>query len=192
MKALFFILLLLTLLVVLANQPWDLPTPSPATTQGWRGLLQDARVSPLTERVETLEKERLLLPDLTQKLADMAGRLHALSQQQEAIHRLESGTVVAKKTDSGWQLVELFSRLRQLRQRISFAQPFAHPPQVLLGITLLDLPGEKLRCHVRPEEIDPHGFTLVIETRSDTRIEEVQVNWLAFASGQGRQHVSPP
>ncbi|MEO5348067.1 MAG: H-type lectin domain-containing protein [Magnetococcus sp. YQC-3] len=114
-------------------------------------------------------------------MADMESRINQISRLHT---RLENGTAVVNKTDAGWKLLDLFSRLRQLRRRVPFAQAFTETPQVVLGITLLDLPGEKIRCQVHPEEIDPQGFTLVFETRSDARVEEMQVQWLAYGRAE--------
>ncbi|MEO5363057.1 MAG: H-type lectin domain-containing protein [Magnetococcus sp. DMHC-8] len=191
----FFIILLLLLggLIIVAVQTWEgtglLPVlPSspdrPAMVDGERDRWLDARLAPLAERVAILEErlQRLVQPaDPLPGLAELESRLDRLTSRPV---RLENGTVVVRKGDADWKLTDLFARVRQYRQRIAFAHPFAQTPKVMLGITLLDLPGDKIRLQTRPEEMDAQGFTLVLETRSDVRLEEIQVDWLAFGVGK--------
>lgn len=190
MRALLWIILLLLLGIVVAKQPWDM-TEQPPSTQVtdqttapfWRIGLQDARLPPLAERVALLENQLSRLSpvmEMAPNMADWAGRLDHVTRLGKDIHRLESGSVVAKKGDAEWKLTDLFARTRQYRHPIAFAQPFSQTPRIVLGITLMDLPGEKVRFLARSEEPTPQGFTLLLETRSDARVEEVQVDWLAF------------
>ena len=144
--------------VVLVKQPWEIPT-----------LSHDIPAATPHSQPE----------DLRQKIASLENRL---AQWEATPPPLAMGNVAVKKSDTGWQLTDLFSRVRQYRRRILFAHPFAKPPQIMLGITLLDLPDGKIRFHARPEKIDAQGFTLLFETRSEARIEEVQVNWLALSN----------
>ncbi|MBF0178562.1 MAG: hypothetical protein HQM03_00905 [Magnetococcales bacterium] len=94
--------------------------------------------------------------------------------------RLEQGSVAAKPEDREWKLANLFSRTREFRGRVAFASPFARPPQVMLGIVLLDVQHDKIRFHATPEAIDESGFTMLFESRSEERPREVKVAWLAF------------
>ncbi|MBF0295331.1 MAG: H-type lectin domain-containing protein [Magnetococcales bacterium] len=94
--------------------------------------------------------------------------------------RLEHGNVAAKPEDKEWKLANLFSRTREFRQRVAFVTPFEKPPQVMLGIVLLDLQHDKIRFHAVPEAIDARGFTMLFESRAEERPREVKVEWLAF------------
>ncbi|MBF0160734.1 MAG: H-type lectin domain-containing protein [Magnetococcales bacterium] len=162
MKAVLMILLLALTVVVVLKQPWVIAewerrtrAPHPAVTAPQQPLSEELR-----QRMSTLEN----------RLAHWESRRTPPAAM---------GSVAIKKGDPDWKLTDLFSRSRQYRQRILFAHPFAHPPHILLGITLLDLPGEKIRFHARPEEIDTQGFTLTLETRSEARLEEIHMDWIA-------------
>ena len=203
MKKKFLVLLVLMVLLltvtILTTQPRDESQLSATNTNSanhwynwlqetnrWDNWLQDKRIPPLAERISAMEVEQLKIPILEeqlQRIATIETRLNQLALLEKRIGLLENGSVLAKKTDAEWTLTDMFSRLRQHRQAVVFSQDFPVPPKIMLGITMLDLPEEKVRFLARAEEIDTHGFTLVFESRSDSRIEEVQVDWLAFSVG---------
>ena len=144
-------------------------------------------------RLSALAKDLKRLPALEQQVAALAERLTPLTQQLPDLTqrveqlaaaggnvRIVGGAVLATKGDKAWKLADIFSRLRQLRRRIVFANPFVGPPTVMLSITLIDLTQEKVWFQIRAEAIDAQGFTLVLETRSDARVEEARIDWLAF------------
>ena len=135
-------------------------------------------------KISTLEKQ-------IKKITNLEARLSQLALLEEKINLLESGSVLAKKADKAWKLTDIFSKLRQYRQRVIFSQAFPVKPKVTLGIVLLDLPGEKVRFLARAEKIDPLGFTLILETQSDSRVEEVQVDWLAFSTQSRKKEPRP-
>lgn len=187
--------------------PWSGTAP-------WQDWFQDKRVSPLSNRVSDLEAQRLQeklagletqlatstatmttqqqkMVALEQTLEQQLAKLRTLEQKadhlallDQRLAVLENGSSTVKKRDKGWKLIDMFSRLRQLRRNIAFVKPFSTLPKIMLGITLINIPGEQhMRFFVRAEEVTTHGFTLVFETRSDNRIEEAQVDWLAFSVG---------
>ena len=166
MKYIALILILLITLSVVAIQSWDMP-------QIPEGLfrLQDQRVPLLEQKIAALEQQQ----ERTMTLFET--QLSLLNKRQIQV---DSGFVLAKKGDASWKLTDLFSRLRQYRQPVAFKRAFSLTPKIMLGITLLES-GENVRLSVHAEQIHTHGFTLVFETRSDSRLEEVQVDWLAFS-----------
>ena len=75
---------------------------------------------------------------------------------------------------------------REFVERIAFPKRFEPPPQVAVGLTLLDVDqGKNTRVAVEARNIDPEGFDLVFRTWSDTILYSAEANWLAF----GRVHV---
>lgn len=198
MKKILFILTLLVAVVVWIKQPQDAlqkPTPHTQAPDRWRNWFQDERIPPLAERVSNIEtkqdkipileeqlKKIAVLEEALKKMAVLEARINRLALLEKKIGLLENGFVLAKKSDAEWKLIDLFSRQRQYHRPVVFSQAFPVPPKIMLGITQINLPGEKVHFLTRAEEISTHGFTLVFETRSDSRVEEVQVDWLAFSS----------
>ncbi|WP_130470472.1 H-type lectin domain-containing protein [Candidatus Magnetaquicoccus inordinatus] len=193
MKIFLTVFSIICFVVILLNQPWEKHqenTPSSAVTTTnpsspqWLSWLHDQRLPAVQERLHSVE-ERLqkMTQDssLAERVTEAERKLLLLSNRPAPTLQMENGSVIAKKGDSNWKLTDIFARLRQYRHRVTFLQPFAHPPKIVLGITLLELPAEKVRLHSRAEEIDTQGFTLVFESRSESRIEEMQVDWFAFA-----------
>ncbi|MBF0184612.1 MAG: H-type lectin domain-containing protein [Magnetococcales bacterium] len=187
------LVLALLLLMTLGVPPSLAPTTAanaPASGNagaGWRTWLHDERLPAVLQRLTIVEEQ--LQQTITQgnalaeRLQATESKLATLAASPPASLQTENGSLIAKKGDNNWKLTDIFARQRQFRQRITFTQPFAQPPKIMLGITLLELPGEKLRLQARAEEIDRHGFTLLFESRSDSRIEEMQVDWFAVAEG---------
>ncbi len=124
-------------------------------------------------------------------LSMLSGRLSALEGMEKRLQSLEtasrpdeghieSGSVLAKKLDEGWKLSNVFTKERRFQQRVHFSRPFAKPPGLFVGISQLDMSQEKMWIHAYADKVDEQGFTLEIKTRSETRIEEVRTEWLAF------------
>ncbi|MBF0095914.1 MAG: H-type lectin domain-containing protein [Magnetococcales bacterium] len=199
MKALVLFLALLSFAVILANQPWDrqpaptTPGSSPTSQANWLPWTPDKQLPELQQRLAQVEErlqKGLQEASLAQRVAETEQKLAQMAAIPPASLQMDNGFVLVKKGDSNWKLTDIFARLRQFRQRVTFAKPFAQPPRIMLGITLIELPAEKLRLQTRAEEIDSNGFTLVFESRSESRIEEMQVDWFAFAdraAAQGTQ-----
>jgi preprotein translocase subunit Sec63 len=99
--------------------------------------------------------------------------------QVEKLH-IDSGFVLAKKSDKSWKMANMFSKKRNLERRVSFTSSFTAPPKVVLGITSIELLNEKTRFKARAVSIDSTGFTMQLETKSDSRIGEVSIDWAAF------------
>ena len=166
MKYIAFILILLVALSVVTIQSWDM-----SQIPGELFRLQDERVPLLEKRIAALEQQQV-------RTAALFESKLSLSDQQHI--QVESGSVLAKKGDATWKLTNLFSRLRQYRQPVTFKRAFSSMPKIMLGITLLET-SENVRLSVHAEQIHTQGFTMVFETRSDSRLEEVKVEWLAFS-----------
>jgi hypothetical protein len=195
MKVIVFFLVVLSFAVILANQPWDRqtapapPLAAPPTSTSWLPWSQhDKQLPELQQRLTQVEEQLqkgLQETSLAQRVAQTEQKLAQMAATPPPALQMDNGFVLVKKGDSNWKLTDIFARLRQFRQRVTFAKPFARPPRIMLGITLIELPAEKLRLQTRAEEIDMHGFTLVFESRSESRIEEMQVDWFAIADNYG-------
>jgi len=80
----------------------------------------------------------------------------------------------------GWTLLG-GSGDRAYRHAVSFDRPFSATPVVHLGVVGFDASKQdNLRLRVRPESVDPRGFTIVVETWLHTQIWSVDVSWLAI------------
>ncbi|KAG6903912.1 hypothetical protein DXG01_014036, partial [Tephrocybe rancida] len=65
--------------------------------------------------------------------------------------------------------------------RVNFDRPFATPPKVVVFFNYLDLAkGKNWRLKTNATAIDETGFTLNIETWSDTVLYAAQVGWVAY------------
>jgi hypothetical protein len=155
----------------------------------------EKRLSVLTTRFSKIEKgfvdrkkpqPGLRLEKIEETITEQESRLK--SQQNEisvlkkksAALRMENGILLSKKGDKNWQLANMFSKKRILQQRVNFATPFSTPPKITLGITTIELLNEKTRVRAQTSTIETTGFTLQLETKSETRIGEISINWAAF------------
>ncbi|WP_085441610.1 H-type lectin domain-containing protein [Magnetofaba australis] len=113
---------------------------------------------------------RLANTRLTQRIADLSARSPLI----------QSGAHLIRRNDPEWRLKSLFTKQREFRHRIVFAQPFRSAPEVILGVSAIMIdPDQQQTLRIRAEEIDTKGFTLVADTLSDSRMREMQAQWLA-------------
>ncbi len=99
--------------------------------------------------------------------------------------RLESGVFSGNvKITPGWSGVLCCDRKgsdRFVRKYIRFSQPFTTSPNVVLGLSYVDVyQGANHRIKVIATDIDPNGFFLEIHTWLDTQVWGADVNWLAY------------
>ena len=70
---------------------------------------------------------------------------------------------------------------RESRHIISFSEPFAAPPAVMVGISMWDMDGQtNLRADIMAERVTEKGFDLVFRTWSDTRVARIRADWTAI------------
>lgn len=70
---------------------------------------------------------------------------------------------------------------RHVKDFYRFAIPYAHPPQVHVGIVGLDSGHQRnLRVRVSIETVARDGFELRVDTWGDTQLAHVVVRWIAF------------
>lgn len=70
---------------------------------------------------------------------------------------------------------------RTCRHRVSFAEPFAAPPAVTVGISMWDLDQKtNQRADISAEKITPEGFEVVFRTWADTRVARIRADWMAI------------
>ncbi|MBF0447413.1 MAG: hypothetical protein HQL67_04355 [Magnetococcales bacterium] len=141
---------------------------------------------------ETLSTGDPRLDNLELAVTAHENRLQLQNQRQEQLGmeistlrsvvgiRVETGVFVAAKMDKNWKLSNMFSKKRVLEQRVAFLTSFSSPPKILLSISGLELSNERGRISTTPIDIEEGGFTLQIESKSDTRVGEVSVSWAAF------------
>lgn len=72
---------------------------------------------------------------------------------------------------------------REIRRVVAFGTPFATPPVVQVGFSMLDISNAAgARIDVTAEDIGRTGFVLRVGTWADSRIARVRVAWIAFGS----------
>ncbi|MBF0158666.1 MAG: H-type lectin domain-containing protein [Magnetococcales bacterium] len=155
------ITLILTLSVHIAP---DLP-------RWWSG----AEVSP--------NRDNTTVQALEARLQQLENQLKASPPPASLLH-LESGSWRAKRDSPDWRLTDVLTRRRRLTQTVSFQRPFTSPPAIVLGVTLIDPGQEGASIEVSAQEIGTDDFLLVLESWSDNRIREIQLNWLAHGHAQ--------
>lgn len=70
---------------------------------------------------------------------------------------------------------------RESRHAISFAEPFAAPPSVMVGLSMWDIDHRhNSRAEISAEAIRADGFDLVFRTWGDSRIARVRADWTAL------------
>lgn len=96
-----------------------------------------------------------------------------------------SGTAQFSYESPMWNLLEVDDPEvpRVFEGQVAFDRPFSTPPVVQVGLAGFDIANsDHARLYVRPHFITTTGFDLRIETRFNTRIWLVDVNWLAIGT----------
>lgn len=99
--------------------------------------------------------------------------------------RVESGIFSGNvKITPGWKGVLCCDHQgngRFVRKYIRFSQPFSKSPNIVLGLSYVDVyQGANHRIKVIATDVDIHGFFLEIHTWLDTQVWGADVNWLAY------------
>ncbi len=159
----------------LVQRMQNLPAPN-------QGQPTDSRqVLPVMSGLDPALVERVHQFDV--QLHQLADRIAATERRQmqppiSATH-VESGSWLARKESQEWQLTNVFSKRRRLAQPITFRQPFATTPDIVLGITRIDAGQASAVVEISAQEPRQDGFLLVLETSSENRVRELQISWLA-------------
>jgi len=70
---------------------------------------------------------------------------------------------------------------REVREPVSFAEAFARPPVVQVGLSMWDAAhNANTRMDISAENITGTGFEIVFRTWGDTRIARVRADWIAM------------
>ncbi|MBV8612134.1 MAG: H-type lectin domain-containing protein, partial [Singulisphaera sp.] len=102
---------------------------------------------------------------------------------------LESGRVAlsgesfgtARTEVAAWKLVQGMGE-REYVKHVAFSKRFDALPQVVVGLSLLDVDQSKnTRVAISARDVTPEGFDLVLNTWSDTIIYGAGANWVALA-----------
>ncbi|WP_280262716.1 H-type lectin domain-containing protein [Nocardia abscessus] len=84
----------------------------------------------------------------------------------------------------GWALTS-GTGWREWREPIAFAKSFNSPPEVTVGLSMVDIGnGANSRVMVDAENVTGQGFDLVVKAWSNTVLYSVNVDWLAFGDAQ--------
>ncbi len=115
---------------------------------------------------------------------DAQSELQSLKENLQPI-RLESGVFSGNvKITPGWSGVLCCDRKgsdRFVRKYIRFSQPFSTSPNIVLGLSYVDIyQGANHRIKVIATDVDPNGFFLEIHTWRDTQVWGADVHWLAY------------
>ena len=94
-----------------------------------------------------------------------------------AVTRLDTET-------PGWTLHEGGgSEPRTCSLDVTFALPFATPPLIQVSLAGLDADNAaSIRIRIQAKKIDSTGFTILVETWSNSRVYAVEASWLAIGS----------
>lgn len=72
---------------------------------------------------------------------------------------------------------------RESRQSVTFAEPFAAAPAVMVTISMWDADRRtNLRADIAAENVTEAGFDLVFRTWNDTRIARIRADWTAIGA----------
>ena len=65
--------------------------------------------------------------------------------------------------------------------RVTFSEPFLHPPTVHVGFAMWDVSNAaNSRVDISVEDVDEAGFTVVFRTWGDTKVARMRANWMAI------------
>ncbi|MBF0187603.1 MAG: H-type lectin domain-containing protein, partial [Magnetococcales bacterium] len=167
--------------------------PPPDPTRHLKPLL--SRLDALEQQLTEVSRQRDTLQQSLHQLSERdMQRQHTLDTltatvqvQQQQLTTLaetegvliETGSVISRRQDAGWKLEDILNRTRVFRKTIAFNRTFPVPPKLFLSLTQLDLTSANTQMQVAATKVDHKGFELVLTTRSEERIRQVQVEWLA-------------
>lgn len=94
--------------------------------------------------------------------------------------RMESGRVWMHAEDPEFALDEGLGD-RTADQLVRFKTRFASPPQVVIGLTKIDIDkNHNARISVEAKDIGTESFQVDFKTWSDTHVYGVEVSWFAY------------
>ncbi|MES2969872.1 MAG: H-type lectin domain-containing protein, partial [Pseudomonadota bacterium] len=74
---------------------------------------------------------------------------------------------------------------REIRQPVTFPEPFQAPPAVMVAIAMWDMDhNTNPRADIRSDNVTTTGFDIVFRTWSDTRIARIRADWTAIGTVQ--------
>jgi len=98
----------------------------------------------------------------------------------QAQTQIQSGSWSVNQTVQGYSL-DNNNGERSLALDIHFEKPFTAKPKIILSITQLDASSEvNLRYKLEAISVSRDGFTLKVNTWSDSKIFSLSGNWLAY------------
>ena len=166
--------------------------PRPATDRWWKAagvaavavlVAMVMVLATLFWRAQLAEQERARLAE--QERARLAEQV-AMLQDGARGPRVQSGRVHMDDDDGIRTSDSCLPGVEGLRghinRRIDFPEPFVLVPEVIAAISLVDHYNDaNLRLSVRVEEIDTGGFHYTFTTWCDTRLQSVELQWMAVA-----------
>ncbi len=78
------------------------------------------------------------------------------------------------------------SGTRESRFVVTFKEPFASEPAVMVGLSMWDMDAQtNARVDITAEHVTRGGFHLVFRTWGDTRVARVRADWTAIGPARG-------
>lgn len=94
----------------------------------------------------------------------------------------EVGVFQANKTTYPAYTLDKGEGLREINLEIRFTEMFRKKPEIMLGVTLLDMEkDENIRYKMEVSFVTTEGFVLKIMTWGNTRIFNIGGNWMAIS-----------
>jgi hypothetical protein len=69
---------------------------------------------------------------------------------------------------------------RQMSVAVNFPQGFSEKPEVMVALTGLDA-SDNVRVILKVEGVSRDGFTVVVKTWADSKVNSIQGTWMAVA-----------
>jgi hypothetical protein len=96
---------------------------------------------------------------------------------------MQMGAFEFQPQAAGWNLSSGTGPRSFRSPDIKFQLPFNGTPQILLALSGIDSEHTtNLRLTVRPDDVEPDEFNIIVSTWDDSIIHSVMVTWLAFDS----------
>ena len=163
-------------------------------------VLSIVAVFSIASNIQSYSHRSQIVTDFKSQLADSKTQYtdDLKSQRielEEQLLRIESGKVYGStKTDPDWRINEGKAKdQRSFQKRIVFDPPFSNIPEVIVGISRLNVAdATNPKIQISAENLSSEGFDLVFATWHNSEFHSLEANWLAFGKqSQDEQKDSP-
>ncbi len=95
---------------------------------------------------------------------------------------IQTGTVEVSATTPGYASLQKGNGERAVMIDVAFAKSFEVKPDIIISVNSIDIPKESsIRISAKAISISRDGFTIIVKTWEDSKINGVTVSWIAIS-----------